>query len=546
MPRPQSSPTALCLVLLLAAPAAAQDAAPEAPAQEQAAPVTLPPGGYHTPDEILAQTAALDAEDGVTVRELGRSAEGRPLLVVGLGERGQPGRPAVLVVADPDGTKPSASQVAFELVRGWAGEPGGLLDRATVYVVPVANPDAAAHLLEQGLAWRGAPNDDDRDGRLDEDPAEDLDGDGRVLQMRVADPAGDWMADPEEPRWLRAPDRTKGERGGWRLLPEGVDEDGDRAFNEDGPGGIRLEANWPHRWREHAPDSGAWPLSESFQRALADFVLERPNIAVVVVLGQEDNLAAPPKGSTPDAGSTDPPAGDAALLKLLGDRLHEGQEHRPRSAPHGAGGFADWCGFQAGRLVLESALWSPPVEAGERLEAALLAWDDATHGGAGFVEWADFDHPQLGPVQIGGWLPVVRDNPPAEELPALVTQWRGFLDGLAGDLPDLEWVGLEVTDRGEGVREARATLLNPRLLPTMTEMGETTRRLLPVFVRLELPEGGVLLGGRAEHSVSRLAGSGGKQEFRWLYRVPAGAAPAVLVAESHTAGRAEVTLEVQG
>ncbi len=33
----------------------------------------------------------------------------------------------------------------------------------------------------------------------------------------------------------------------------------------------------------------------------------------------------------------------------------------------------------------------------------LLAWNDAVLGGKGFVDWFAFDHPQLGPVELGGW-----------------------------------------------------------------------------------------------------------------------------------------------
>ncbi|MBL7008971.1 MAG: hypothetical protein ISR76_08230, partial [Planctomycetes bacterium] len=220
---------------------------------------------------------------------------------------------------------------------------------------------------------------------------------------------------------------------------------------------------------------------------------------------------------------------------------------KPRSAGHGAGNLADWCYFQAGRLVLESALWSPPLE-GEDVddEVKLLRWNDAVYDGAGFVGWSDFDHPQLGPVQIGGWRPLVLENPPMELIPALTERWSGFLGSLAADLPRLEWRKLEVRDLGDGLREARVTLLNDRLLPTMSEMGAATRTLLPVMVRLELPEGGALLGGLERQSVTRLEGHGGHQEFRWLFQLPAGSDPAVVVAESQTAGRAQIALEVQG
>ncbi|RMH05239.1 MAG: hypothetical protein D6702_00880 [Planctomycetota bacterium] len=524
------------------------------PAQQKST-NTLPPGGYLSADDILAHCGELAGKDGVTVRELARSAEDRPLLLLGFGERGGVGRQAVLVVADPDGTRPVASQVAWGLAQELAAGSSPLLEAATVYLVPVANPDASAHLLADGFAWRGAPVDEDHDARSDEDPPDDLDGDGLVLKMRIPDPAGDWLADPNDDRAMRRADPAHGDRPTSRLLDEGLDEDGDRAFNEDGPGGVRLEANWPHRWREHEPAAGPYPLSEPLNRALADFVLERPNIAVVLVFGAEDGLARPAEGvAEPGPDSTEPPKEDADLIRLLAERLYpeakDGEQGpprtKPRSAPHGSGGFADWARFQAGRLVLESALWSPPAgEGDEPTEADLLAWNDAAYGGAGFVSWRPFDHPQLGPVEIGGWKPLVRDNPPVERIPALTETWAGFLASLADDFARLEWSGIEVHDLGEGVCEARATLVNTGLLPTVTEMGRRTGRLPRIRIELQLPEGGVLLGGRDRLFAERLAGLGGHQEFRWLYRLPLGSGPARIHAESLTAGSVDAALEVE-
>lgn len=528
--------------LLLALPATQEPAA--ATEEARAEPGTPPPGGYLGTDEILERARLLGRREGVTVRELGATAEGRPLLVVGLGERGAPGRPAVLLLADPSGARPGASQLALALAERFAGAGAPLLEAATFYLIPVANPDAAAHAGAGLGAWQGAPVDEDRDGRDDEDPREDLDGDGLVLSMRVPDPAGAWLADPGDPRALRKPKAEDSEKGAFRLLDEGTDQDGDRLYNEDGPGGRRLDANWPHRWQEHAPAAGAFPLAEPLNRALADFVLERPNVAIVIVLGEEDELAAPPGGSDGDgAGATEPRKADATLLKALGARLYEDLKDKPRGGERGRGNFADWAYFQAGRLVLRSAVWSPPLDGEGDDEVKLLRWNDAVLGGAGFVTWRPFDHPQLGPVEIGGWRPLVRDNPPIESLPALVERWSAFLDGLAPDFARLAWSRVEVRDLGGGVREARATLVDAGLLPTVTAMGEATRRLLPVIVELHLPAGGRLLGGSARQSVPRLA-SGDAHDLRWLFQVPADGEPVVVRAEAASAGSVEAILEV--
>ena len=52
---------------------------------------------------------------------------------------------------------------------------------------------------------------------------EDIDGDGRILQMRIPDANGLWKSHPDEPRLMVARDPV--EVGGtyYRIVPEGSD-----------------------------------------------------------------------------------------------------------------------------------------------------------------------------------------------------------------------------------------------------------------------------------------------------------------------------------
>ena len=61
----------------------------------------------------------------------------------------------------------------------------------------------------------GAVHDNDRDGRVDEDAPRDLNGDGLITQIRASGTLFPWpaptvVADPAEPRLLRAPDAKAG------------------------------------------------------------------------------------------------------------------------------------------------------------------------------------------------------------------------------------------------------------------------------------------------------------------------------------------------
>ncbi|MFK5956684.1 MAG: M14 family zinc carboxypeptidase [Planctomycetota bacterium] len=548
---------------------------PAAPEQERVAPErptilhALPPIGYRTPEEIskILKRRAKKTK-GMSVEKIGETTEGRPLWITTfdgpqLGDAPLPGAPEVLVVANLEGDRLAASEVAISMVERFSAVGSPLFDRATLHVLCVANPDAMAHVLAGGSAWRGKATDNDRDGLFDEDGPSDINGDGRISWMRVPEAGGPMLADPEDERSSRAPDPEKSEAGTFRLLREGSDADGDRLENEDGRGGVAVEANFPHRWIQYAPNAGDFQLSEVESRALAEFVLSHPAIQLVLVLDDEDNLASPPGGKEKvDTTSEEPLKEDARLLKIFGDRFYA-EDVVIKSTDHQSGNFADWMYFQRGALVLESSLWSPPLDLGQAEaedgeaedeeglpkdaseDRKLLAWADHWYRGDAFQPWEKFEHPSFGEVEIGGWMPLVRTTPPPDLLTDLTTNTADFLDSLAEDFAQLVWENVEVTALdGKEVFEVRATLVNHGLLPTMTAMGETNHRPMPLRISLTLPQGGQLLVGRSQSSIESLDGLGGHKELHWIYRLPAGSEPARLSAVSTGSGEVHQMLEI--
>lgn len=164
----------------------------EAAAEETAAEIILgpfdpPPVGYRTPAQLadaLQQRAAVT--DAMRLVRIATSPEGNPLLIASfpgprLGNTAAPGSPEILIVANLEGDRIAASEVAMGIIDRFADQGSPLLEAATVHILPVANPDAMQHVLAGDLAWRGAPTDEDRDGQVDEDGPQDLDGDGHIL-----------------------------------------------------------------------------------------------------------------------------------------------------------------------------------------------------------------------------------------------------------------------------------------------------------------------------------------------------------------------------
>ena len=253
--------------------------------------------GYAAPDRVAGDLRALAGRlPGGTIMEYGRTVEGRPLLALqvfrGTGDPGM--KPALLVIG---GVEPERL-ATVELALAIAGRAGAVPDSgvdplltSVLYVIPDAAPDGRARVLAGGSGWIGAPVDDDADDRLDEDGVDDLDGDGLVRWMRVWKSGGAYRADTSDVRASRKVDAASDQPGQFDLVREGKDNDGDDRIGEDAPGGTRLDANFPGGWVLFGPGASHFPMAHPESKALADFVLARPNIAMALVLGNEEILS---------------------------------------------------------------------------------------------------------------------------------------------------------------------------------------------------------------------------------------------------------------
>ena len=135
------------------------------------------------------------------MESLGTTLEGRDVWMVQVGNSsGVPfdERPAVLVVGNLEGDHLVGSHLAMEAIRYLVGNAqDGAVQAALTdhvfYIFPRLNPDGAEAIFDAvrwGRTTNALPYDDDNDGLADEDGPEDLNGDGFVTVMRVADPTG--------------------------------------------------------------------------------------------------------------------------------------------------------------------------------------------------------------------------------------------------------------------------------------------------------------------------------------------------------------------
>ncbi|MCD8540139.1 MAG: hypothetical protein LRY55_10495 [Leadbetterella sp.] len=206
---------------------------------------TLAQSGYSSHSQLSARLKALPAKSRLaTVTSIGKSSGGKDIWALAF-SAGDPAKSkAVLIVAGADGKHPAGTEIALKLGERLAALPAdslsSLLQNKTLYIIPGLNPDALEQVTAQ-LKYERRGNattrDDDRDGKTDEDPFEDLNGDGLITSLRIEDPAGTYITGKDDARLLVKADPAKGETGKYLLITEGMDNDKDGQFNEDGPAG---------------------------------------------------------------------------------------------------------------------------------------------------------------------------------------------------------------------------------------------------------------------------------------------------------------------
>jgi len=600
---PFHKPT-LSLALLLVLPGAAR----------------LPAASYDSAKSLAQRLAGLsqEAPDLVRVRELARSRQQRTVWLAEIDtgtEESRGTRPALLVVAGIEGNDLVGPFTAVSwierLTKQCRDDPATarLLRRTTIYVVPCLNPDALERYFARPqleLSGNERPRDDDHDGIVDEDPCEDLNGDGLLTMMRVEDKEGDYILDPNESRLLLKADPLKGEKGAWKLLPEGIDNDHDKRWNEDGPGGPNFNRNWPHNYRYFTPEAGPHPVSEDETRALADFVLAHPNIGLVLTYGAADNVRKTPQAAQSPGRSKPLEAvdeKDAGYYEVFGKLYRKaiglGKEMECLSEP---GTFSDWIYCQRGRLSLAVRPWDAALaralaepkktEGGSRKtedgglktedsrretedgepnaptsasadssvakpdkkptkkedkrgeeKRKELQWFDE-HAPEAFVQWQAVEHPDFPGrrVEVGGYRPFALTNPPQEMLADLAAKQGNFLTELARRLPRIEVGRIECRLLADSLYEIEIHVVNTGFLPTALAHGRTTQEVYPTRLILDLEPECFLAGARTTF-LPTIEGSGGSVKERYTLRVPDRRKVRFQVV-SMLAGRAEGTIEL--
>jgi len=541
---------------------------------------------------------AKERPDLVRVESMGKSHEGRDIwvAVVTRFETGPDDeKPALWVDGNIHASEVSPSSACLyfidKLTRGYGqdAEITRCLDTRAFYICPRINPDGAEWALADvpkiiRSSTRPYPYNEEPVGGLIE---EDVDGDGRILAMRLVDPNGAWKSHPDDPKLMirREPTETGGQY--YRLLPEG------RVDNYDGvtvsilspKEGLDLNRNFPYRWRQEHEQHGAgpFPASEPETRSMMEFITSHPNITGGIAFHTYSGVLLRPYGDREDEEFS---AEDLWTFQKIGAKgtemtgypnvsVYHDFRYHPKTVMTGA--FDDWLFDHLGLFGWTIEIWSPQKEAGIEEykfidwarehpvedDLKLMRWNEQAFGGEGYVEWYPFEHPQLGAVELGGWNYLYTwTNPPTDALEREIARFPEWMVWHLLISPRLELIDATAEPVGDDAYRVRVVVQNTGWLPSYVSKKALDRKVVRgVICEATLPEGAKLLTGKPREELGQLEGRAYKDssihgwdfgdatddraKVEWVVHAPQGGKVQV-VARHDRAGVVRAELELGG
>ena len=453
---------------------------------------------FYDDTEVLriAQSLVAAYPNLLTIEEIGKSALGRPLIVVTLNNPHTGAantKPAMWIDGNIHGNEIQATETVLYSIDylcrafGKVAPLTELIDQSVFYFLPSVNPDGRAnwfaaqnnsHSSRTGMR----PTDEDRDGALDEDGPEDLDGDGSIGQMWRKDPLGTHRRNLRDPRILESvpteprPDGTI-EHGDWSHAgSEGIDNDGDGQVNEDGPGGYDMNRNWPSDWQPVHVEGGAgdYPLSYPETRSIALWILAHPNIAA----GQSYHNAGGMilRGPGADYRESEYHAGDRNTYDSIASA---GEEMLPyyrsmviyKDLYTVHGGFVNWLAESLGIISFTNELWSDKrilQNGNDPSPEEMTRWRDRLLFEQTTTEWKELPHPEFTTVLVGGGNKWSRRIPPPFMLEEEAHRNFAFTAFHAQQMPLVRFHSIAIEPCGEGLWTITIDIANDHRIPTRT------------------------------------------------------------------------------
>ncbi len=438
----------------------------------------------------------------------------------------------------------AALGLIVKLVQGYGNQENitTLLDHSTVYVIPRISPDGAELILTTPEQFRSVNRPYPYDEMTPGLHPKDMDGDGVIRMMRVKDANGVWKPMDKDPRILVK--RSPSDFGGtyYNLYPEGeiLGYDGLHIQPGEGKWNLDFNRNYPLGWfpESRQPGAGAYPLSNPENKAVAEFVLSHPNICCGVTFHTSGGCYIYPPGTKPEAQAD---SRDMRMFKEIGAMATEETGYGcfnifdaflTDTVNYSSGAFDDWMYQCQGIPTYTAELWDLAIRAGvpdvyprtkpvsdqQQAENIYLCyqWLDANAQNnpvPAILPWTEFEHPQLGTVEIGGpdfkftW-----QNCPVGYLEQEVEKNVNFCLRMAATLPHLQIESFTAEKQAEGVYQITAVVRNAGYLPTFVcNEAKTLRVDRPLKAKLTLD--GTILTDTPEE-IGHLEGFSGVKSYK--------------------------------
>lgn len=460
---------------------------------------------YYSYSEVNEALKALNkAFPNLTTLDIvGQSEEGRDIyaLTINNPKTGKhTEKPGVYVDGNIHGNEIQAGEVCLyyaNLLLTKYGENPRItkaIDKNAHYIIPVVNVDGRFHFFEDANTPSTnrtirVPRDDDRDGLIDEDPYDDLDGDGNICQMRIKDPFGIYKTDPEDPRLMIRV--KKGEKGEWTILgQEGIDNDGDGRINEDTEGYLDPNRNWGYNWKPQYVQSGAglYPLSGVGLKAINDYIMVRPNIIMAYAFHNNGGMWL----RSPSVKSEKIDSRDVAAWDIMGEnaiKMTPGYVYKPAYDLYAT--YGDFDSHMYSLIGAYSFVGELFISSTETYRKDVNKTQAASEGGFGrgssnerkreqlkfndhlgigemYKDWKTYMHPLYGEIEIGGWVKMTSRLPQLFMLQELVHRNASVVLFSAENTPVVKMEVIETKKLAKNLTQLTVRLSNNNALPSMT------------------------------------------------------------------------------
>ncbi|MFT6827571.1 MAG: hypothetical protein ACI9Z3_000317 [Roseivirga sp.] len=491
---------------------------------------------YNNAAQLAARLKQLaSSSPDVKLESITKTDGGKDIWMITLGKGDVDSKPAMAIVGGVEGSHLIGVELAVRFAEGVVKDNASVLEKTTFYVFPNMSPDASEQYfakLKYERSGNAKQTDDDRDGKLNEDPFDDLNGDGLVTWMRVEDATGDWITHPADSRVMIKANKAEGEKGKYKIFTEGKDNDQDGSFNEDGEGGIHFRKNLTYEFPYFEAGAGEHSVSEKENRAMLDLLYTKWNLFGVFTFGPGNNLSSPWKFNRAGASKrvvTSVLSEDADLNKFISDAYNKSvaMKNAPASGEQG-GDFLQWAYFHFGRLSIGTPGWWVPTAKEDSTmkankdknpEVNFLRWAAQQELDNYFVDWKEITHPDFPnqKVEVGGIAPFKMNNPPMAMVEGASKKNNDFIVELVKMQADVKLVNLKSEAVGKGMTRITVDVYNAGTLPTHTQMGARSRWIRPIRVELKLSNGQEVVSGRRIETIDNLNGDG-SQQFTWLVK----------------------------